>query len=183
MAKILHLILVCWGFAPQSIHPLQAPARCNCGGNPPADGSSQKPKFAHLSLPSFSWQPQLTALLCGAFSDVDLTFEISARKTCTYVLYWQKSIYLEMCLQTKVLELHQRNYFEKYFIAIVRQSLTMRQFSRSLSANTIFRYSRKLMLSTGFIAYSAQKRYKGDPLHLKAFKKIDILADRSVRRK
>ena len=85
--KNLPVMLVCWGFAPQLIRPLQAPARCNCGGNPPEDESSQKPKFVHLSHPSFSWLPQLTALLCGAFFDVYLAFEIAARKTCTYVLY------------------------------------------------------------------------------------------------
>ena len=86
-AKILPVMLVCWAFAPQSTPPLQPPARCNCGGNPQEDESSQTPKFAHLSHPSVSWQPQLTALLCGAFFDVCLAFEIAARKTCTYVLY------------------------------------------------------------------------------------------------
>ena len=80
-------MLVCWALAPQSTRPLQPPARCNCGGNPPEDESSQTPKFAHLSHPSVSWQPQLTVLPCGAFFDVCLAFEIAARKTCTYVLY------------------------------------------------------------------------------------------------
>ena len=108
-AKILLVMLVCWAFAPQSTRPLQPPARCNCCGNPPEDKSSQRPKFAHLSHPSFSWQRQLMALLCGAFFDVFLASEIAARKTCTDVLYLQKAICLELCLQTKLLESHQRN--------------------------------------------------------------------------
>ena len=53
----------------------------------------------------------------------------------------------------------------------------MRQFQRSLSTNIIFRYSSKLILSTGFIVYSAQKgevswvfylHERLDPLHLEA---------------